>query len=133
MKNFRDDIKVNDLVQPYLEPIVEQMTTVFDPEIELDIYNLGLIYEITLDETGHCYFLMTFTDTGCGCEETMPYEIAEKLKSIDGIKSVKVETTYSPVWKMTRIVALPLVFHLEVENNTKTDWIVPTGFLLYFC
>ena len=78
MKNFRDDIKVNDLVQPYLEPIVEQMTTVFDPEIELDIYNLGLIYEITLDETGHCYFLMTFTDTGCGCEETMPYEIAEK-------------------------------------------------------
>ena len=79
------------------------MTTVFDPEIELDIYNLGLIYEITVDENGHCYFLMTFTDTGCGCEETMPYEIAEKLKSIDGINSVKVETTYSPVWKMTRI------------------------------
>ena len=76
---------------------------VFDPEIELDIYNLGLIYEITIDENGHCYFLMTFTDTGCGCEETMPYEIAEKLKSIDGINSVKVETTYSPVWKMTRI------------------------------
>ena len=45
MKNFRDDIKVNDLAQPFLEPIVEQMTTVFDPEIELDIYNLGLIYE----------------------------------------------------------------------------------------
>lgn len=85
------------------KPIVEQMTTVFDPEIELDIYNLGLIYEITVDENGHCYFLMTFTDTGCGCEETMPYEIAEKLKSIDGINSVKVETTYSPVWKMTRI------------------------------
>ena len=82
MKNFRDDIKVNDLAQPFLEPIVEQMTTVFDPEIELDIYNLGLIYEITIDENGHCYFLMTFTDTGCGCEETMPYEIAEKLKAI---------------------------------------------------
>jgi len=65
MKNFRDDIKVNDLAQPF--------------------------------------FLMTFTDTGCGCEETMPYEIAEKLKAIDGINSVKVETTYSPVWKMTRI------------------------------
>ena len=97
MKNFRDDIKVNYLAQPFLEPIVEQMTTVFDPEIELDIYNLGLIYEITVDENGHCYFLMTFTDTGCGCEETMPYEIAEKLKSIDGINSVKVETTYSPV------------------------------------
>ena len=78
MKNFRDDIKVNDLAQPFLEAI-------------------------TVDENGHCYFLMTFTDTGCGCEETMPYEIAEKLKAIDGINSVKVETTYSPVWKMTRI------------------------------
>ena len=74
-----------------------------NPEIELDIYNLGLIYEINIDENGHCYFLMTFTDTGCGCEETMPYEISEKLKAIDGINSVKVETTYSPVWKMTRI------------------------------
>ena len=92
MKNFRNDIKINDLAQPFLEQIIEQMTTVFDPEIELDIYNLGLIYEINIDENGHCYFLMT-----------MPYEIAEKLKAIDGINSVKVETTYSPVWKMTRI------------------------------
>ena len=94
MKNFRNDIKINDLAQPFLEQIIKQMTTVFDPEIELDIY---------IDENGHCYFLMTFTDTGCGCEETMPYEISEKLKAIDGINSVKVETTYSPVWKMTRI------------------------------
>ena len=85
------------------ETILTALESVIDPELGIDIVNLGLIYEITLDETGHCYFLMTFTDTGCGCEETMPYEIAEKLKSIDGIKSVKVETTYSPVWKMTRI------------------------------
>ena len=135
MKNFRDDIKVNDLAQPFLEPIVEQMTTVFDPEIELDIYNLGLIYEITIDENGHCYFLMTFTDTGCGCEETMPYEIAEKLKSIDGINSVKVETTYSPVWKMTRISRygrIALGISPRGANKRKTDWTSPTGFLLYF-
>lgn len=71
MKNFRNDIKINDLAQPFLEQIIEQMTTVFDPEIELDIYNLGLIYEINIDENGYCYFLMTFTDTGCGCEETI--------------------------------------------------------------
>ena len=133
MKNFRDDIKVNDLAQPFLEPIVEQMTTVFDPEIELDIYNLGLIYEITVDENGHCHFLMTFTDTGCGCEETMPYEIAEKLKSIDGINSVKVETTYSPVWKMTRIsrywTYCPWYLTSRTENKRKTDWTFPTGFL----
>lgn len=50
MKNFRNDIKINDLAQPFLEQIIEQMTTVFDPEIELDIYNLGLIYEINIDE-----------------------------------------------------------------------------------
>ena len=68
MKNFRNDIKINDLAQPFLEQIIKQMTTVFDPEIELDIYNLGLISEINIDENVHCYFLMTFTDTGCGCE-----------------------------------------------------------------
>ena len=133
MKNFRNDIKINDLAQPFLEQIIEQMTTVFDPEIELDIYNLGLIYEINIDENGHCYFLMTFTDTGCGCEETMPYEIAEKLKAIDGINSVKVETTYSPVWKMTRISRygrIAQVSHLRAENKTKTDWTFPIGFLL---
>lgn len=103
MKSFRDDIKINDGVLPFTDQIMEKMQTVLDPEIELDIYNLGLIYEINIDETGHCYFLMTFTDTGCSCEDTMPYEVADKLKTIDGINSVKVETTYSPVWKMTRI------------------------------
>ena len=90
-------------VKEIQERIFSALEEVIDPELGIDIINLGLIYEITVDENGHCYFLMTFTDTGCGCEETMPYEIAEKLKSIDGINSVKVETTYSPVWKMTRI------------------------------
>ena len=99
---------------------------VFDPEIELDIYNLGLIYEINIDENGHCYFLMTFTDTGCGCEETMPYEISEKLKAIDGINSVKVETPYSPGWKMTRIsrygrIAPVSYTHLEQYEKPSLD------------
>ncbi|MGT2906716.1 metal-sulfur cluster assembly factor [Streptococcus dentiloxodontae] len=103
MATFRDDIKINDGVLPFTKEIADKMQTVFDPEIELDIYNLGLIYEINIDETGHCDFLMTFTDTNCGCEDTLPIEVADKLKSIDGINSVKVETTYNPVWKMTRI------------------------------
>ena len=100
---MRDDIKINDRAAAIGDQLIEKLEKIYDPEIELDIYNLGLIYEINIDENGHCYFLMTFTDTGCGCEETMPYEISEKLKAIDGINSVKVETTYSPVWKMTRI------------------------------
>ena len=100
---MREDIKINDRALALEKQLIEKLELVFDTDVELDVYNLGLIYEITVDENGHCYFLMTFTDTGCGCEETMPYEIAEKLKSIDGINSVKVETTYSPVWKMTRI------------------------------
>ena len=100
---MRDDIKINDRALALQDQIIKKLEKVFDTDVELDVYNLGLIYEINLDEAGLCKIVMTFTDTGCGCEETMPYEIAEKLKTIDGINSVKVETTYSPVWKMTRI------------------------------
>ncbi|AXQ77927.1 DUF59 domain-containing protein [Streptococcus chenjunshii] len=100
---MRDDIKVNDRAAAIGDKLIEKLETVYDPEIELDIYNLGLIYAIDLDEAGHCRFLMTFTDTNCGCEDTMPAEIVEKLCQIDEINSVAVEITWSPVWKITRI------------------------------
>lgn len=100
---MRDDIIINDRAAALSERLIETFETIFDPEIELDIYNLGLIYEINLDETGHFHLLMTFTDTNCGCEDTLPAEIVEKLSQFDEIKTVDVEITYNPVWKMTRI------------------------------
>ena len=100
---MRDDITLNSRAASLSDQLITVFETIFDPEIELDIYNLGLIYDINLDESGHLELLMTFTDTNCGCADTMPAEIADKLTKIDGINSVKVNITYNPVWKMTRI------------------------------
>ena len=70
----------------------------------LDVYKRqGLIYEINLDESGHCKIVMTFTDTACDCAESLPIAIMDSLKKIDEIESVSVEVTWSPAWKITRI------------------------------
>ncbi len=68
----------------------------------VDVYNLGLIYEINLDETGLCG-VMTFTDTACDCRRILPIEIVTSLQPNQGIEDVKVEITWSPAWKITRI------------------------------
>ena len=83
--------------------ILNALEEVIDPELGIDIVNLGLIYELDLDEEGTCKVVMTFTDTACDCAESLPIEIVARLKEIDGIEDVKVEVTWSPAWKITRI------------------------------
>ncbi|MDO4634994.1 MAG: metal-sulfur cluster assembly factor [Streptococcus sp.] len=100
---LREDIKINDNTKKFSKELEDILQTIYDPEIELDIYNLGLIYEILISNDGHCDFVMTFTDASCNCAETMPPEIVEKLKTIEGINSVTVQIVWNPVWKMTRI------------------------------
>ena len=98
---MRDDIKINDRAAAIQDKLVEKLERIYDPDVELDVYNLGLIYEINLDESGHCKIVMTFTDTACDCAESLP--IMDSLKKIDEIESVSVEVTWSPAWKITRI------------------------------
>ena len=100
---MREDIKINDRALALQDQIIEKLEKVFDTDVELDVYNLGLIYEINLDETGLCKIVMTFTDTACDCAESLPIEIVAGLKQIEGIEDVKVEVTWSPAWKITRI------------------------------
>lgn len=100
---MREDIKINDRAQALSDQLVAVLESVYDPEIELDIYNLGLVYEINLDEQGLCTVTMTFTDSGCSCADTLPIDLVSALKQIDGIEDAKVEVVWSPVWKMTRI------------------------------
>lgn len=100
---MREDIKINDRIKDFEDQFISILQSVYDPEIELDIYNLGLIYELTLDQNGHCKVVMTFTDAGCSCADTMPDELVRRLKEIDAVKSVQVEIVWSPAWKMTRI------------------------------
>ncbi|MCS4487811.1 metal-sulfur cluster assembly factor [Streptococcus sciuri] len=103
---MREDIKVNDLALAISEQLVDKLQTIYDPEIELDIYNLGLVYEICLDESGHCHVVITFTEASCTCVDTLPADIVKVLSSIDEVTSVSVEVVWTPAWKMTRISRL---------------------------
>ena len=100
---MRDDIAINENAKKLENQLIETLETIYDPDVELDIYNLGLLYELNLDENGHMEVVMTFTDTACECAETVPVEIVDKLKKIEGIETVSVTVTWSPAWKITRI------------------------------
>ena len=71
---MREDIKINDRAAALSDQLVAVLESVYDPEIELDIYNLGLVYEINLDDQGFCTVVMTFTDAGCSsfAADTVP-------------------------------------------------------------
>ena len=86
------DAEVPDLHQKVLETI----KTVYDPEIPVDIYELGLIYEVNVYPVNNVYVLMTLTSPSCPSAETIPDELEQKLKAIDGINQVKVAVTFDP-------------------------------------
>jgi FeS assembly SUF system protein len=80
------------------EKIVKVLKTIFDPEIPVDIYELGLIYDVLVNEDNEVRILMTLTSPNCPVAETLPVEVEEKVKSIDEIKDVEVEITFDPPW-----------------------------------
>ena len=80
------------------EKIVSILKTIFDPEIPVDIYELGLIYDVFVNEDMEVKILMTLTTPNCPVAETLPMEVEEKVKSIDEVKSVEVEITFDPPW-----------------------------------
>ena len=87
-------INVNDLG----EKIIKMIKTIFDPEIPVDIYELGLIYDVFVNEDFDVKILMTLTTPNCPVAETLPVEVEEKVMSIDEVKSAKVELTFEPPW-----------------------------------
>lgn len=103
---MRDDIKINETVVPLSDQIIQALSDIYDPEIGLDIYNLGLIYEIEIDDQAVCDLTMTFTGVACSCIDTVPGEIQESLKKIDGINKVNVHIVWQPAWNMVRISRL---------------------------
>jgi FeS assembly SUF system protein len=80
------------------EKIVKVLKTIYDPEIPVDIYELGLIYDVMVNEDFDVKILMTLTSPNCPVAETLPVEIEEKIKSIDEIKDAEVEITFDPPW-----------------------------------
>jgi len=78
--------------------IVEVLKTIFDPEIPVDIYELGLIYDVMVSENDDVKILMTLTSPNCPVAETLPVEIEEKVKTLEEVKSAEVEITFDPMW-----------------------------------
>ena len=80
------------------EKIVKELKSIFDPEIPVDIYELGLIYDVFVNEDNEVKILMTLTTPNCPVAETLPQEVEEKIKSIDEVKTAEVGITFDPPW-----------------------------------
>ncbi len=90
------DIKIN--TTELGEKIVGVLKTIYDPEIPVDIYELGLIYDVFVNEDYDVKILMTLTTPNCPVAETLPLEVEEKIKSLNAVKSAEVEITFDPPW-----------------------------------
>ena len=80
------------------EKIVKELKSIFDPEIPVDIYELGLIYDVLVNEDYEVKILMTLTSPNCPVAESLPQEVEEKIRSIDEHKTSEVEITFDPPW-----------------------------------
>lgn len=83
--------------------LVEQLKTVFDPEIPVDIYELGLIYKVDVSDERDVAIEMTLTAPGCPVAGEMPVWVQEAVMAIDGVKSCKVDLVFDPPWDQSRM------------------------------
>ena len=93
--------------------VIDTIKTCYDPEIPVDIWELGLIYEIDIDLENNLNVKMTLTSPSCPVAETLPPEVEQKLREIIGIKSAKIELTFEPPWEkemMSEVAQLELGF-----------------------
>jgi len=80
------------------EKIVKVLKGIYDPEIPVDIYELGLIYDVMVNTDNEVKILMTLTSPNCPVAESLPKEVEEKITNIESVKSAEVEITFDPPW-----------------------------------
>lgn len=85
-------------VQDLGDKIVAVLKTIYDPEIPVDIFELGLIYDVFVSENNDVKILMTLTSPNCPVAETLPVEVEEKVRAIDTVNNAEVEITFDPMW-----------------------------------
>ncbi|MDA9066560.1 DUF59 domain-containing protein [Flavobacteriales bacterium] len=78
--------------------IIATIKTIFDPEIPVDIYELGLIYDVRIDKDNNVDVDMTLTSPSCPVAETLPVEVEDKIRGIEAVKSAKVQVVFDPTW-----------------------------------
>ena len=79
--------------------ILDVIKTCYDPEIPVNIYELGLIYKLSVSEGNDVHVLMTLTSPACPVAESLPVEVEERIKALPEVNSVKVEITFDPPWE----------------------------------
>ncbi len=85
------------------DEVIEVLKTVYDPEIPVNIVDLGLIYGLEILDDGKVHILMTLTAPGCPIGDSIAFEIKDKLMQIEGVSDVEVEFTFDPPWTLDRI------------------------------
>jgi len=80
------------------EKIVKVIKTIYDPEIPVDIYELGLIYDVFVNEDNNVKVIMTLTTPNCPVADSLPLEVEDKVKTLPEVTDAKVELTFDPPW-----------------------------------
>lgn len=78
--------------------VTEVLKTIYDPELPVNIYDLGLIYEVEVLPINNVQIVMTLTAPGCPAAQTLPVEVDQKVRAIDGVNDVHVSVTWNPPW-----------------------------------
>lgn len=85
------------------QKVLEVLQTIYDPEIPVNIYELGLIYEISVLPVNNVQIVMTLTSPACPAAQSLPVEVDQKVRQIDGINDVHVAVTWTPAWDKSRM------------------------------
>ena len=96
-----------------MQRVIDEIKTCFDPEIPVDIWELGLIYELDLNENKELKVVMTLTSPNCPVAETLPADVQNKLQLVPDVKSVDLKLTFEPPWEkemMSEVAQLELGF-----------------------
>ncbi len=80
------------------QQVISVLKTVYDPEIPVDIWELGLVYEVKVDDEGNVYIKMTLTSPACPVAGSLPPEVKDKVLSVEGVKDVYVDLVWNPPW-----------------------------------
>ncbi len=83
------------------QQVIEQLQTVFDPEIPVNIWEMGLIYEVDVLPVNNVQIVMTLTAPSCPAAQSLPIEVDQKVRLIEGVNDVHVSVTWTPAWNKT--------------------------------
>ena len=93
--------------------IIEKLKSIFDPELPVNIYDLGLIYKVDINDSGYVQITMTLTAPSCPAAQSLPVEVDNKIREVVGVTDVNVMITWTPTWEksmMSEVAALELGF-----------------------